>query len=253
LEQAGAKIQRAISSDGAPSENLSERQQRVAVLVSDLTKDIPADSQERTEEQAGRWLLANLLDWHRREDKADSWEFFRLRDLTDEELLDERAALSGLRLLQRVSIERKIPVDRYVFDNQETEIRPGKKVRQRDERIGEVVAINLADRTIDIKKTSKTTDIHPTSVFVDGRGPGSESLAEALFRIGVWVKANGIDSPGPFRAARDLLLLKSPHLAGNSETLACSGESTVAAAKRIALSLADSVLAIQGPPGAGKT
>lgn len=253
LEQAGARIQRPIPLDGAPSENLSERQQRVTALVADLTKDIPADSQERTDEQAARWLLANVLDWHRREDKADSWEFFRLRDLTDEDLLDEQAALSGLRLVQRVSIERKIPVDRYAFDNQETEIRPGKTVCQTGEHIGEVVAVNLADRTIDIKKTKKTADIHPTSVFIDNRGPGSESLAEALFRIGVCVKANGVDSPGPYRAARDLLLRRAPRLAGNTGTLAYSGESTVDAAKRLALSLADSALAIQGPPGAGKT
>ena len=33
-----------------------------------------------------------LLDWHRREEKAAWWEYFRLRDLPDEDLLDERAA-----------------------------------------------------------------------------------------------------------------------------------------------------------------
>jgi predicted RecB family nuclease len=251
LEQVGINIQRPTPSDGAPSENLTERQKRVAAMISELTRDVPADSEERTGEQAARWLLANLLDWHRREDKADSWEFFRLRDLMDEDLVDERAALSGLRFVQRVNVERKIPTDRYAFDMQETEIRAGKSVCHRGEKMGEVIAVNLADGTVDIKKTRRTADIHPTSIFVDGRGPTSEPLAEALFRLAAWVNTNGVDSPGLYRAARDLLLRTPPRSANG--TLAHSGESTVSAAKRIAVTLADSVLPIQGPPGAGKT
>jgi hypothetical protein len=47
-------------------------------------------------------LLANLLDWHRRESKADWWEYFRLKDMTDEDLLDERSAISGLRFVERM-------------------------------------------------------------------------------------------------------------------------------------------------------
>jgi predicted RecB family nuclease len=253
LEQGGTNIQRPVLSDGAPSEDMSERQQQIAALVSSLTKDVSEDSQQRTEEQGGRWLLANLLEWHRRENKADCWEFFRLRDLTNEELFEERAALSGLHFVQRVSVKRNIPVDRYTFDRQETEIRPGKIVCHRGEHIGEVVAINLADRTIDIKKAGKTADIHPSSVFVDDRGPGSGPLAQALLRIGSWVNANGMDSPGPYRAARDLLLRRAPRLSGADGVQSYTCESTLDAAKRIVLSLADSVLAIQGPPGAGKT
>ena len=62
-----------------------------------------------------------------------------------------------------------------------------------------------------------------------------------------------MDAAGPYRAARDLLLRRSPRLAGGGSTLLQAGESTVEAAKRIAGLLNDSVLAIQGPPGAGKT
>jgi len=49
-------------------------------------------------------LLADQLEWHRREDKAGWWEFFRLKVLTDEDLLDERGALSGLVHNQRLSV-----------------------------------------------------------------------------------------------------------------------------------------------------
>jgi uncharacterized protein len=49
------------------------------------------------------------------------------------------------------------------------------------------------------------------------------------------------------------LLRRPPRLAGGGSTLLHDGESTVDGAKRIAGLLNDSVLAIQGPPGAGKT
>jgi predicted RecB family nuclease len=246
-------IPRPTASDGAPSDLLSERQQRTDDLVAQLTGDIPADPEMRTEEQAARRLLADLLDWHRRENKVACWEYFRLKDLTDEELLDERAAVAGLRYLERVDMVRKIPTDRYAFDKQETDVRCGDTLCEKGQKIGEVVAIDVAARNIEIKKMKKTGDIHPQSVFVDARGPKNDVMADALFRLGNWIQTNGLDAPGVHRAARDLLLRRPPHLVGCAGDLVRCGESTVDAAKRLVVSLEDSALAIQGPPGAGKT
>ncbi len=88
--------------EGAPSEKLGDRQRKVNALRALLTEGIPADVAERTDEQHARWLLAYLLDFHRREDKALWWEYFRLCDLTADELLDERAALSGLTFVETI-------------------------------------------------------------------------------------------------------------------------------------------------------
>jgi uncharacterized protein len=214
---------------------------------------VPAEIDERTDEQRGRWLLADLLDWHRRESKADWWEYYRLRDLPDEDLVNERSGLGGLQFVERIGLEKKIPVDRYSFEKQDTDVRRGDKVCTRDNNFGQVVAIDLAARTVDIKKTKKAADSHPAAVFVDSRGPNSDTLAEALFRLGAWVKTNGIDAPGAYRAGRDLLLRHPPRLTTGAGALVRLRESTVDAAKRIAVSLDHSVLAIQGPPGAGKT
>ena len=253
LEQEGRLIPRPTMSDGAPSETISERQQQTAALAEELTRCISADPALRNEEDAARWLLANLLDWHRRESKADWWEYFRLKDMTDEDLLDERGAVSGLRFVERIGVQRKIPADRYSFEKQETDLRAGDKVCERGERVGEVVEIDIAARTIDIKKTRKAGEIHPKSVFVDARGPRDDVLANALFRLGTWINSNGVDFPGRFRAARDLLLKRVPGLANRTDTLVLPAESTVDAAKRLATLLDHSVLPIQGPPGSGKT
>ena len=37
-----------------------------------------------------------MLDWHRREDKAVWWEYYRLRKLSEEDLLDEPEAISRM-------------------------------------------------------------------------------------------------------------------------------------------------------------
>ena len=166
LEQAGHRIPRPSMSDGAPPETVSERQRRTAALAEELKRGVSADPEQRSDEDAARWLLANLLDWHRRESKAGWWEYFRLKDMTDEDLLDERDAVAGLRFLERLGVQGKIPTDRYSFEKQETDVRAGDKVCERGENVGEVVEIDIAARTIDIKKTTKAADIHPKSIFV---------------------------------------------------------------------------------------
>jgi uncharacterized protein len=186
LEQAGHRIPRPPMSDGAPPETISERQRQTAALAEALTTGVSTDSGLRNEEDAARWLLANLLDWHRRESKADWWEYFRLKDLTDEDLLDERCALSGLNFVERVGVQRKIPTDSYSFEKQETDIRAGDIVCERSEKIGEVVAIDIAAlehllsgaKTISSDKglfLERTWRLHPklcdftSEVFYEGR------------------------------------------------------------------------------------
>jgi len=99
--------------DGAPGETTGERQQRSAALAESLMRNFPAEPELRSREQAARRLLANLLDWHRREIKADWWEYFRLKDLTDEDLVAERSAISDLTFVARIEVVQQ-DADRFV-------------------------------------------------------------------------------------------------------------------------------------------
>ncbi|MGB4784596.1 MAG: TM0106 family RecB-like putative nuclease [Candidatus Acidiferrum sp.] len=253
LEEDGASVPRFADRDEEASEELDERQKRVAELAEELTAGIPADLKERSKEQQAQWLLAQLLDWHRREDKATYWEGYRLAELNDEDLLEDRAGLAGLKLVERLLLERKIPVDRYTFEKQETEARVDKDLYCKREKFGSVVAIDPVKRTIDIKKTRKTAELHPTAVYAWERPFNVKEHSEALFRIGEWVAANGIDAAGRYRAGRDLLLRKRPRLARGETLEPHTGEEPKSIVCRIASALQDSVFAIQGPPGAGKT
>jgi hypothetical protein len=89
---------------------LTDRQKKIAVLIHRLTTDVPADTAQRNPEQHARWLLAYILDWHRREEKAAWWEYFRLCDLSAEDLLEERAALSGLTFVDAVGGTAGAPI-----------------------------------------------------------------------------------------------------------------------------------------------
>lgn len=253
LEQAGLLVPRPVRADGAPPAVLDERQQRTAALGTALRNGIPAEPGERNPEQAARWLLSHLLDWHRREVKSEYWEYYRLGALSDEELLDERSGLAGLSFVERLRVERKIPTDRYSFEKQETDLRAGEDLCAKEEKIGKIVEIDLTSRLVDIKKTKKTSEVHPTAVYAKNIGPATDVLANALYRIGTWVEAKGVDAMGPYRAARDLLLRHPPRLTGASTVLLAPGEQTLDAAKRLGTQMEHSLLAIQGPPGAGKT
>jgi predicted RecB family nuclease len=251
-EAGGQKIPRPTGSEGEAPEKVADRQQRVIQLVGELTNGLPAHPLARNDAQSGQWLMAQLLDWHRREEKSGWWEFFRLKDFGEEDLLEEKAAIAHLRFECQIGIEGRSPVDRYSFDKQETEIRDGDTVVHRGEPFGKVLAIDAAHRTIDIKKAGKAVGFHPTSIYKHEL-IRTEELAESLFRIGDWIRANGIASAGRYQAARDLLQRMAPRLRDGVGITVEAKESIERAARRIVAALNDSVLPVQGPPGTGKT
>src|SRR5262249_32773349 len=75
----GEEIPRPEHGLGDPKVEIDERERRSRALADRLLAGVPAEAEERNAEQQAVWLLANLLGWHRREDKAPWWEYYRLR------------------------------------------------------------------------------------------------------------------------------------------------------------------------------
>jgi uncharacterized protein len=251
LIEKGRDIPRPGIPNGEPSEKLGDRQRRIAELIERLTADVPVDAEQRTLEEHGRWLLAYCLDWHRRENKAVWWEFYRLSDLDAEALLDERAALSGLTFLGQTGGTAKNPVHRYSFPPQETELRGGEDLRNiGGQELGTVYVLSIEERWVEIKKRGDSADIHPEAVFAHAV-VNADVLADSLERIGLYIAEHGIEGDGHYLAARDLMMRLPPRIGG--QPIEEEGETALAAALRIAPALAGGVFPIQGPPGAGKT
>lgn len=247
----GADIQRPESEDGAATENVTAWIAKIQALAARLTAGVSDEPKERTAEQNARWILAHILDWHRREDKATWWDYFRLCELPADDLLDERAGISGLVFERAVASTGRTPVHRYRFDQQDTEIREDDDLKLAGgDSFGKVQSISLDNWTIDIKKRQDTAAIHPTAVFAHSI-VRTKVLAEALVRLGEYVAEHGITGEGPFQAARDLLLREAPRV--GDQLLRNPGETALDAAIRLARTIDRGVLPIQGPPGSGKT
>jgi uncharacterized protein len=74
---AGEEIARPVAPSGEQSEETEKRNAVIDDLADALTRDVPADEHARTPEQHARWLMARLLEFHRREAKAFWWEYYR--------------------------------------------------------------------------------------------------------------------------------------------------------------------------------
>lgn len=245
----GDVIGRPATGDGAASEAITKHQARIMPLMHQLTDDVPADPEMRTTGQQARWLLANMLDWYRREKKADWWEYYRLLSLPEEELLEEKEAIAGLRFTGKSRPEKKSFVVTYAFPTQECEILPGDEVRSLDgNRLGEVIAIDKVTGVMEIKKGAAVADKHPGAIIKFSDIPSGEK-EEAIIRLAQWVIDYSMDGDGMYRAARDLLLRHPPRTA---EAFA-GKDSPQADAVAWTLQLDHGVLPIQGPPGTGKS
>lgn len=248
---AGNLIDRPSPAESEASEETGELDKEIQALRDGLLVGIPDDPEERTNEQQARFALAHMMEFHRREEKAGWWEFFRIRDLLIPEYLEERRAMLGLKL-QEVVADMRAPVQRYRYPAQDLDARKGDGVYNSDgDPIGSVQDINYSGRTIDIKKKVATADVHPAGVTFHKQF-SSRPLRESLMRLGRSVLEGGFAGQAPYRASLELLLRGTSALADDG-ALQQSTENTLDAACRLALRLDGHVLAIQGPPGTGKT
>ena len=253
----GGELPRPAADSGTASEELTQLLALTLELTGKLVAGVSEDPSSRSAEEQGRRLLAQLLSWHRREEKSMWWRYFYLvNDLTDEERVAEPDAMGDLIADGPVGQERQSIIYRFRFPPQDHKITVGSTPRdpaQDGQRVGTVVAIDDDSSTIEIKRGRNADPPSPTSLvpLEDIRTPEQQAN---LRRIAEWVIDNGIDAAGPFRAARDLLLRKPPNAGQpNGDRLASPDEPAEAAARRLVAQLDASYLAVQGPPGSGKT
>jgi predicted RecB family nuclease len=247
---------------------LTDREQRVAELVAALTEDLPPDPLERTPAQQATWLLAQLLDWHRREDKAFWWRFYALSGMTDEELVDEREPLGRVELVEDLGAinSKGTRRQRFRFPLQDHGVKVGREVvnpetvpDENTKACGTVESLDEIGLTVTLRRTKAQLDMGVPKSLIPFELFRTDEIRDSLQRTADWVAANGIGAEGHARSARDLLL-RLPARTGadlpaerGGEALQRPAESPLQAAVRLGQELDGGVLAIQGPPGSGKT
>ncbi|MEE8147723.1 MAG: DEAD/DEAH box helicase, partial [Longimicrobiales bacterium] len=174
-----------------------------------------------------------------------------------EELVASSDALGDLTFEREVGTVKKSIIYRYRYDaEQEHKFREGKAPLDpaTGKGAGQVHAVDTAAGSIDLVRGKNSGTPHPRALIPE-KPIGTPQQRNALRRVADAVLVNGIDGEGPYRAARDLILRRPPRLQGvvPGAPMLEPGEKAVTAARRLVLALDEGCLAIQGPPGSGKT
>ncbi|MEZ5098526.1 MAG: TM0106 family RecB-like putative nuclease [Thermoleophilia bacterium] len=211
---------------GERAEERDEERARLRDLL--LAGDGPAEA---------RQLLANLLDYHQREQRPQWWEWFRWPELTDEELVADRTAIGGLVWDgEPPTVEARSHAYRLTFPGQEHKIeREGHDPDSRrafrarvDDDAGEVVVL---------RGTGRRAEPLPRAL-TPGRPIDDQVKREALLRF---ARPYAAGDRARYPALTALLERRPPAV-----QLGCDPVEA-------ALSLDESYLFVQGPPGSGKT
>ena len=237
----------------------TEAQRAVNQLADALISDLPEPAGRMSDVEYGKWLLAQLLNWHRREAKSFWWRYFHLAtELTDEERLEEPDALANLTFessWRDPAPRARSTIYRFSFPAQEHSVTLDSQPHDPEtlRPVGTVVLIDDEEGVVDIKCGNSRPRPEPKSLIpFDLVRPAPKP--QSLQRLALRVLDRGIDGPGHFRAARDLLARHAPRFT-TDEVLdnRTPGAFPADEARRLAPSLDKSYLAIQGPPGSGKS
>ncbi len=256
-----------------PPESLSEAAKRVEAVATRLTDGIPVDPMERSATEQATWLLAQLLSWHRREQKATYWEFFHRIGLGPDELVEDDAAIGRLEVIGTVgepwrrgqrgkgrqNWRYRIPLQEHDIGQRSELYDPRLQQEHPDTwkawRIGaELVEIDDRSATVTLSWPAGGEPVHPEAI-VPLNVIGDPDHRATLLRLGEWVAGSGVAADLPdWRAGRDLLLGLPPRCGQPpGAPLRVGDETDLAAACRLVGRLDGGALAIQGPPGSGKT
>jgi uncharacterized protein len=235
----------------AVEEPESNEDPEVTRIRAALLADVPAEAAERTDEQRAKALLADLLDWHRREAKPAWWRYFYVRTLSTAELIGEPDALGDLAGGDVIDEVKKSVVRRFSFPPQEYKFKRGDTaVDPASNRGFSVWKVDDEHGTIDLK-VSKTYAGPWPAALVEDSPINTKVLAQRLLHLGDRVVQEGVTGRDAGTAL--LLRLRPDDGSGLAGPLRSDGEPVTDAAIRVVLSLQNSYLPIQGPPGTGKT
>jgi uncharacterized protein len=244
---------------------VTEKKQEMLAELAELRKHLEdklAGCAPGSPEAGITTLLADLIEFHRREEKPSWWRLFDwLEDKTPGERQDDLNSLEGLWLSRDTPVkDNRSWIYTYRFDpNSDTKIRPGNGVKldhinlpsasvaEMDAKIG-LIKLKISQQ--ELKKRLNDAMPSSTAIFLHEKvnaGPIATAVREV---------AQDWANQGKLPSALDRFLRRlAPQISGSvaGNSLMHPGESAQDAALRVVMSMRESTLCIQGPPGTGKT
>ncbi|HEV3154877.1 MAG TPA: TM0106 family RecB-like putative nuclease [Candidatus Baltobacteraceae bacterium] len=249
--------------DGCKECDNREKLEREAAQTTDLQRALldgilaPQSEDEYgllDDERRARYLLANLLAYHRREEKPVWWAFFDRCENPDKLVEFDKDALGGLVLDRSVEPFRLNPKDRnlvytYRFPDQHYKLAAGDDVHDpaTGKGAGKIVAIDDDGNSVAVKRSGSIDDAARTTALIPGGPLATREQKESLVRIASAYLCGSLAGP-----ALDLILAGKPAFR-DGRSVVQPREVTAESVTEAVTALDGSYLFVQGPPGSGKT
>lgn len=199
-------------------------------------------------------VLADLIDFHRREEKPVWWRMFDRAVAEPETLRDDPGCIEGVTAVGEPIPDKRSLVQRYRFDPaQECKLAAGKRSQVMFSHNLEV-RLNLVEIDPEIGEVDLKLGVAQLNAKLDGQFPDFGSLIPQEY-VSATVLADALTSVADRQlsavlpdAAKALLNRKPP-----ASTIHRGSESALETASRITGEMSGDCLVIQGPPGTGKT
>ena len=212
-----------------------------------------AELQALPDESRERWLLGNVLQYHRRENKPAYWEYFYRCENIEELAEFDRKALGGLRRLAVAPIKRQGErnlVYAFVYPAQEHDLRGNVECADSRKPITEIVAHDETDRTLSLRLSMAMAE--SLRALIPGRPLPHKLRQEGIERIANALISGNLESAHPATSAilrNALPRFRDRSIGSRIQPMKVDEPSLTEAFA----ALDGSYLFVQGPPGSGKS
>ncbi|MBC5815877.1 MAG: TM0106 family RecB-like putative nuclease [Candidatus Eremiobacteraeota bacterium] len=236
---------------------LSDRQELRDSLLHGLEDFDAFTIEQQPDGERLRWMLAHVMEYHRREQKPLWWAFYDRCENRDDLIHGDNEAVGGLRLCNDVepfklkSTEKNL-VYTYAFPDQQYKLKLGTVFDPATRKsAGELIAIDPETNRLQLKRSAAVHGAGPLKALIPGRPIATDAQEASLERIAQRYLAQ---QPSQSELVEDLLLRKPPRLKDHQPGERIQPEHVSAQTlSELVCALDGSYLFIQGPPGSGKS
>jgi RNase_H superfamily len=197
-----------------------ESRAEVDELRAALTEGVAEDRDGRDDADQARWLLAQLLDYHRREDKPAWWAYFDRLEADEEALVEQDTEAIGGLEVDRDADPRPLPkpakslIHTLRFPPQDHKVGPGDYVDPATQKAVHVERVDDGNGVVEIRRgTARRNDPLPRAL-IPGTPYDTREQRAALRRLASDAVGRGLGASGRYAALRAILRGDLPRTAG---------------------------------------